>query len=461
MPSNKNKASTRPIHAPTPIQTQATPTARSLNALLPFGLLPTHQHITRTSHPISSDLLAHINRSPITLITGPSGSGKSTLLSTLRSTLQVPLQSKHQTSITESNLPPESTTLPIVNLFNTPLNQTLSLLSAVGLAEPKLWSQPAHTLSTGEHARLKIARLIDLAIQQSTPTTILIDELATPLDRLTARALCASLAKALKRFPTLKLIAAAAHEDLPIYLNTTLLINASDQSIIPNQYTPEPIHYEPGTVADYHALKPHHYISSNPVSIAQVNRATRTCPITQTKHLAAVLVVAYPTLNASWRNRAWPNRYITPDKSNNAKRINSELRRLSRIITHPNARGLGIASTLVRNYLNNPLTPATEALAAMGSINPFFKAAGMTEYKVPQPPTDLRLLDALHHLKLTPTDLLNQPQPHPLLIRELQTWARARNINPHAPNLATHAAFRLLTEPRAYTHVNNAEESTQ
>lgn len=458
MPIKKNTASTRPINAPTPICTAAKPTARSLSALLPFGLLPIQQPKTQTKHTLSPQLLNHLNTSKLTLITGPSGSGKTTLLNELHKTLQ----KKHQTIITQADLPPEPATLPIVNLLIAPLNQTLAILSAVGLAQPNLWSQPARTLSTGEHARLQIARLIDRAIQISSPTTILIDELATPLDRLTARSLSASLVKAINRFPNIKLIAAAAHEDLPIFLDTDLLINAADHSILPNQYTPEPITYEQGTVADYHALKPHHYINSDPVSIAQITRATRTCPITKTTHLAAVLVVAYPTLNASWRHRAWPNRYTTNNKSQNAKRINIELRRLARIITAPNARGLSIASTLVRNYLSNPLTPATEALAAMGSINPFFKAAGMTEYKIPHSPTDLRLLDTLHHLNQTPTDLLYQTQHHPLLIRELQTWARARNINPNAPNLAAHAAFRLLTQPRAYTHVKNCnEENTQ
>ncbi|MGJ8636866.1 MAG: AAA family ATPase [Phycisphaerales bacterium] len=465
MPNNKNKSSTRPIHAPTPICTNAKPTARSLNALLPFGLLPTHQPTTRETQPLAPELLNQLLASKHTLITGPSGSGKSTLLTQLKETLQY----KHQTVINQSDLPIESPTLPIINLFESPLNQTLSLLSAVGLAEPKLWTQPATTLSTGEHARLQIARLIDRALQSDLPTTILIDELATPLDRLTARSLGASLIKAFNRFPSIKLIAAAAHEDLPTYLDTDLLIRAANRAILPNQYTPEPITYEPGTIEDYRALKPHHYIASDPASIAQITRATRTCPITNTTHLAAVLVVAYPTLNASWRDRAWPGRYTSSTKSQNAKRINAELRCLARIITASNARGLSIASTLVRNYLSNPLTPVTEALAAMGSTNPFLKIAGMTEYPVPHSPTDLRLLDTLHHLNQTPHNLLFPPLPlgegrgeglsssqlHPLLTRELQTWARARNLNPHAENLAHHAAFRLLTQPRAYTHVNN------
>ncbi len=475
---------TRPLCAPLTINTPASTTPQSLSALLPFGLLPTPQSKDRKDHAhqckISSGLLTKIQSSPLTLITGPSGSGKSTLLRALQTTLP--------NTITPTDLPKINQSLPIVNLFNQPLNKTLSLLSSTGLAEPKLWPLPQHALSTGEQARLQIARLLSTA----TPNThIILDELATPLDRLTARALCASLNKIITRSSTaqpIKIIAAAAHEDLPTFLDTTLLINPSTQTILPTQYTKETITYEPGNINDYHALKHHHYIQSHPVSIAQINRAIRHCPVTQTQTLAGILVVAYPTLNSAHRDRAWPNRYTTKNKSKNAHRVNTELRRIARVIIDPRSRGLGIASTLVRNYLANPLTQATEAIAAMGSINPFFKAAGMTQYPIPHHPTDLRLLDTLHHLNLTPQDLLqtNPPLPPacpspaptgevaessrsegvfsfssplpPLLTRELKTWARAKNLNPNDPNLPQYAAFKLLTKPCAYTHVNQEQE---
>jgi len=443
---------TRPHWAPTSINSPARTTPQSLQALLPFGLQPLHaQNNKHTTNP-SPTLLNKITSSPLTLITGHSGSGKTTLLNSL--------QHKLTNTITPSNLPPINQSLPIVSIFNQPLNQTLSLLSSVGLAEPKLWALPQHALSTGQQARLQIARLLSIA----TPNThIILDELATPLDRLTARSLCASLNKIIARSstiaPSIKIIAAAAHEDLPTFLNTNLLISASDHSILPSQYQKESITYEPGTINDYHALKQHHYIQQDPASVAQINRAIRHCPVTGNPTLAAVLVVAYPTLNSSWRHRAWPNRYTTNNKSHNAKMVNKELRRLARIIVDPRSRGLSIASTLVRNYLANPLTQATETLAAMGSINPFFKAAGMTEYPIPRPPTDDRLLDALHHLNQTPHQLLGPSTIlDPLLKRELTTWARAKNLNPNDPTLPAYAAFKLLTKPCAYTHVQSHKQ---
>jgi ABC-type transport system involved in cytochrome c biogenesis ATPase subunit len=446
MTNPRPKKYTRPFHAPRAIPTPAHLSNRANQALLPFGLLPQHTTSPHLHTPLPTLLLNQLTSAKLTLITGHSGSGKSTLLRAL--------QHSFSNTITANDLPTPDPTKPIVNLFNTPLNQTLQLLSQVGLAQPNLWSLPAQALSTGEQSRLQLARLIDAAPPYST---ILIDELATPLDRLTARSLGASINKLIKHTPSIKIIAAAAHEDLPTYLNTNLLINADDLSILPNQYTPETITYEPGTIDDYHALKHHHYLGADPASIARIDRAMRTCPVTYTRILAGVLVVAYPTLNASWRDRAWPGRYTTACKSTNAKRVNAELRRLSRIIIDPRSRSLSIASTLVRNYLANPLTPATEALAAMGSVSPFLHAAGMTEYPVPQAPNDLRLLDCLHHLDLTPNDLLRKHAFDPLLQRELKTWARTKNIDPNHDSLPHFAAFKLLTQPRAYTHATQEQ----
>ena len=469
---NKNTTkNTRPLHAPTPVQTPATTTPEAINALLPFALTPQSKEHAR-EHKLSTALLHKIQSAQLTLITGPSGSGKSTLLHTL--------QQKLQSTISPSNLPLINQSLPIVNLFGFPLNQTLSLLSSVGLAEPKLWAFPQRALSTGEQARLQIARLIAIA---KPSDYILLDELCSNLDRLTTAALCTTLKKLITR-TNFNIIAAAAHEDLPSFLNTNLLINASDHSILPSQFTQTPITIEQATPADYQSLAHLHYIAGPPANPCKYLRATRPHPVTKEPILAAVLVITYPTLNASWRKRAWPNRYNSANKSQNAKRINKELRTLARVITAPHSRGLGIATQLVNHYLNNPLTPATEAIAAMGTISPFFKNAGMTQYPIPHSPTDHRLLDTLHHLNQTPHNLLHLRPPSslfpplpqkesrgeglppsslpPLLQRELKTWARAKNLNPNDPNLPTYAAFKLLTKPRAYTHTQlEYKEQTQ
>jgi hypothetical protein len=84
----------------------------------------------------------------------------------------------------------------------------------------------------------------------------------------------------------------------------------------------------------------------------------------------------------------------------------------------------------------------------------------MTEYPIPHAPSDDRLLDCLHHLSLTTNDLLHCQSLNPLLARELKTWARAKNLDTNHESLPQFAAFKLLTQPRAYTHVNQPRAYT-
>jgi GNAT superfamily N-acetyltransferase len=75
--------------------------------------------------------------------------------------------------------------------------------------------------------------------------------------------------------------------------------------------------------------------------------------------------------------------------------LNAEVRCISRVVVDPRWRGLGLAVRLVKAALAEPTTPITEALAAMGRVNPFFERAGMTAYPRPTHAHDARLLAAL------------------------------------------------------------------
>lgn len=59
-----------------------------------------------------------------------------------------------------------------------------------------------------------------------------------------------------------------------------------------------------------------------------------------------VLVVSMPVLNSRLRPLAWPSRYRTGDRRADARRINRELRTLSRVIVDPRVRGIGLATRL-------------------------------------------------------------------------------------------------------------------
>jgi hypothetical protein len=227
-----------------------------------------------------------------------------------------------------------------------------------------------------------------------------------------------------------------------------------------------PVHFTitPGALHDYHALSPHHY-RSRPATIARARGGSPAILAARDQHgaLAGVLVVSMPTLNGAWRSVAWPGRFESGEKRRDAARRNRELRCISRVIVHPRSRSCGVATALVRAYLERPLTRATEAVAAMGHACGFFERAGMTPYRLPPPPRDARLLDALASLGLEPWELLAEGaaaaslDAHPWLERETRLWARAHGETrafggSPAPDLLTVACSRVTSTPIAYAH---------
>lgn len=145
-------------------------------------------------------------------------------------------------------------------------------------------------------------------------------------------------------------------------------------------------------MADYHALARWHYRGGRPATVARVLRAIWRPP-GRAGLLAGVLVVSMPTLNGRWRPPV-PGE----SKPEAARRLNCPrrgVRCISRVIVDPRFRGLGVATELVRAYLRRPLTPRTEAVAAMGPYSGFFERAGMRGVALPPSRRDAALLVAL------------------------------------------------------------------
>lgn len=218
------------------------------------------------------------------------------------------------------------------------------------------------------------------------------------------------------------------------------------------------VRIEPGSFDDYRALAVFHYITGRPALPVYTLRAIDR----SSGELAGVLVVTMPTLNGSWREQAWPGRFRTRNKKLDAARINRELRTIARVIVDPRFRACGVATRLVRTYLNNPLTPATEAIAAMGRASPFFDSAGMTRYEMGVDRRDARLIDALTYHGFRPWALLDNRcrrrvlrRPH--LVRELKSWAGSRHIDGDEESIATAAGLRLVRRPLAYAHVSGGK----
>ncbi|GAB5497497.1 MAG: hypothetical protein Phyf2KO_25770 [Phycisphaerales bacterium] len=219
------------------------------------------------------------------------------------------------------------------------------------------------------------------------------------------------------------------------------------------QHIPADIVLSEGTKSDYHALARMHYRTKSPATIER----TLIAKCQRTNELAGVLVTSRPTLNAAWRQIAWPGVFDRSTKSERARRINDELRTISRVIIDPRFRGLGIAKKLVRTYLDNPDTRCTEAVAAMGAISPFFERAGMRHINVPEHHRDKRIRALLDEHSKSPIDLLATPKLSAALETQLRHWARAsastrRLADGPLEIIARDAVARLIAPIHAFAH---------
>jgi hypothetical protein len=228
-----------------------------------------------------------------------------------------------------------------------------------------------------------------------------------------------------------------------------------------------------GTRADLDRLACFHYRASRPATCVRVlvacendggaTRGESSSPI-------AVLTVSMPAVNGSWRDAAWPFRYrpLRPTgrmRRACLRRLNSEVRTISRVIVEPRYRGLGIAARLIRAYLDDPLTPHTEAVAAMGRFCPMFERAGMSAVPCPPSRRVIRLRGVLRKLGIEPWRLADPAT----LLESLSTDTRARLVRALRVFAADHrdtraragsgdvelvglAARRIDCRPAAYVH---------
>jgi len=176
-----------------------------------------------------------------------------------------------------------------------------------------------------------------------------------------------------------------------------------------------------GSTADYSALSEFHYLRHAPVTATRVLALVDTAPDVLTRwarlrgeqeeeiasdRVVAVLVESLPALSCALRDEALGGRYRGwSDRGAMARLLNAEVRCISRVVVHPQWRGLGLAVRLVGEAMATMTTPYLEALASMGRVHPFFARAGMREYRRWPHPRDQRLIDALRSVGLAPWEL--------------------------------------------------------
>lgn len=461
-------------------------TRRAMQAAAMLGLNLEQEQRTPASRMSSRPLSAF--RAPLSLLIGPSGCGKTTRLR------QLAAQARAQrASLTTIDLDPRRETtpanLPLVDLFPGPVENAMRALARAGLAEGSCMVRTPSTLSAGQHFRLRLAlAMAEPERSKRTPRFLLIDEFAATLDSATAHCVALLLRRFIDESPGTRAVIATHREELLGALRPERVVRVDEQRKADNGQrtsgqgsllrmsafrSPLPalsFDITPGTLADYHPLARHHYRAGTPATIVRVLTARLRQPTADSEQrtlsqshplrmsavhfplsTVGVLLISMPTLNASWRRRAWPARFNTRDKREDARRINhpeTGVRCISRVIVDPRFRSLGLATRLVRAYLDDPLTTHTEAVAAMGRLSGFFEAAGMTRFDIPLGIGHARLLDLLEQFGIEPHELAAPTRAFaracarigaPLLTRELLHWSRSSR--------AASAASRAASEP--------------
>lgn len=204
-----------------------TPRARRLAVATMFSLDPVDRSgpaIHRASVRAAAALDRALLPGGVAFVYGPSGAGKTSILRALERLLR---RRGHPVIVA----PPASSFLAErrtpVDLLHSRLDDDLRLLSAVGLAEAPLWLRPARHLSEGQRARLALAVALDRA-QRAGRATLIADEFASTLDRVTAMSLCAGLRRSIASLGAMRIVLASAHDDLLRWLRPHVALRVRD-----------------------------------------------------------------------------------------------------------------------------------------------------------------------------------------------------------------------------------------
>jgi len=248
---------------------------------------------------------------------------------------------------------------------------------------------------------------------------------------------------------------------------------------LPDDRLEKSLRLERGGKNDYLALSEHHYKAPAPATMPRVfvfrhrrfGVAGRYLGRSGETAVAAVLTESYPMLSCRLRNWALNGRYRgLVDLKQRAVVLNAEVRCISRVVVHPQWRGLGLAVKLVRAVLADPATIFTEALAAMGHANPFFERAGMMAYHRHPHDRDARLISVFEAIGIEAIDLADLQKSTQRIDRlsdiekqwvlhELKRWCRgvfrrSKNACESLEEQLRLVQQRLLCEPVYYLKDN-------
>ncbi len=172
------------------------------------GASARREEAARIDHVVRA--VKRLRRGDVGLVMGPSGCGKSRLLRGIARRVRPARR------VGAGPLP----ACAVIDAVRAPMGAALSALASAGLADAAVLQRSARLLSDGEAFRLRLARAM---VRCPGGVLLVIDELASTLDRTTARTLCHSLRRWAKR-AGVRVLAASAHDDCKEFLSPRLVV---------------------------------------------------------------------------------------------------------------------------------------------------------------------------------------------------------------------------------------------
>lgn len=138
----------------------------------------------------------------------------------------------------------------------------------------------------------------------------------------------------------------------------------------------------PGSRRDVLELLRFHYQPRLPATMARVLAAVDHDPL-RGRRVVGVAVLSFPVPGVSAFGRRFG---FHPWQRDRALRFaNRHVRTVSRIIVHPQFRGGGVASRLLRRLVRDAPTRYVDAIASMGLVHPLFERAGFRRLNADRP----------------------------------------------------------------------------
>ena len=151
--------------------------------------------------------------------------------------------------------------------------------------------------------------------------------------------------------------------------------------MLPQLDLPGTLQFRLGRAADYRRLAHLHYNPHPPATFALV------CCVDylQGHHQRIVAggVRSYPPLRCFARESALHLTHLPPLLRH--RFLNRHLRCISRLIVHPQFRGIGLSTYLVRQLCRQSHTRYVEAISRLAAYHPVFTRAGLQHISLPTP----------------------------------------------------------------------------